>query len=86
MKKFSICLLSLSMQTSIVCASNSTINTTTHKEFKVSEDNKVIGGVCGGLGEYFDIDPDKIRIGFVVFSLLGGSGILVYLILWIIMS
>lgn len=46
-------------------------------------ENEVIGGVCGGIGEFFNIDPVIIRILFVVFTLLYGSGILIYILLWI---
>lgn len=46
--------------------------------------DKMIGGVCGGLGEYFDIDPVIIRILFVVAVIFGGGGILAYIILWIV--
>ncbi len=46
--------------------------------------DKMLGGVCGGLGEYFDIDPVLIRVLFVVAVLFGGGGILAYIILWII--
>jgi phage shock protein C len=49
-----------------------------------SETNKVIAGVCGGLGQYFDIDPTIIRIVFVLISIFGGSGILIYIILWLV--
>jgi len=49
-----------------------------------SRKNKIIAGVAGGLGEYFDIDPVIIRIIFVVTGLMGGSGILAYIICWII--
>ncbi|MBM4169704.1 MAG: PspC domain-containing protein [Ignavibacteria bacterium] len=49
-----------------------------------SKRDKIIGGVAGGLGEYFDIDPVIIRIIFVVTGLMGGSGILAYIICWII--
>ncbi|MEX0601786.1 MAG: PspC domain-containing protein, partial [Bacteroidota bacterium] len=42
-------------------------------------------GVAGGLGEYFDIDPVLIRIIFVVTALMGGSGVLAYIICWIVM-
>ena len=38
----------------------------------------MIGGVCGGLGQYFDVNPVFYRIGFVVLALLGGAGILIY--------
>jgi phage shock protein C len=49
-----------------------------------SETNKMIGGVAGGLGDYFNIDPVLLRLLFVLVVLLGGSGILAYLILWIV--
>jgi phage shock protein PspC (stress-responsive transcriptional regulator) len=49
-------------------------------------DDKMIGGVCGGLGRYFDIDTTLVRIAFVVFTLVGGSGPLAYLILWAILD
>ena len=42
--------------------------------------NKMVAGVCGGIAEYFDLDPTLIRLGWVVFCALGGSGILAYLI------
>jgi phage shock protein PspC (stress-responsive transcriptional regulator) len=46
-------------------------------------DGMVIGGVCTGIGEYFDIDPVVIRLLFILAVLLGGSGILAYIIAWI---
>ena len=46
--------------------------------------DKVVAGVCGGLGEYFGIDPVIIRIAWIVITLLGGAGILAYIIAWII--
>lgn len=49
-----------------------------------SEDNKIIAGVCGGLGLYFDIDPTIIRIIFIIVTIFGGSGVLIYLILWLL--
>lgn len=50
-----------------------------------SEEDKVIAGVCGGIAEYFDIDSNIVRLLFVFIVLYGGSGILVYLILWIVL-
>jgi len=50
------------------------------KRLTKSGTNSTIFGVCGGIGEYFDIDPTIIRLGWVVFSLAGGSGILAYII------
>jgi phage shock protein C len=54
---------------------------------KVLRSNKdfVIAGVCGGLAEYFKIDPIIIRIIFIVLSFGGGSGILIYVILWLVL-
>jgi PspC domain len=40
--------------------------------------------LCGGPAEYFTIDPTLIRVLFVVFALLGGPGLVVYLVLWIV--
>ena len=50
-----------------------------------SEENKVIAGVCGGIGEYLGIDPTIVRLGFVALSLLAGGGLAVYIIAAIIM-
>ncbi len=49
-------------------------------------DEKVIAGVCSGVAAYFDInDPIWVRLAFVIFTLTGGAGVLLYLILWAIM-
>ena len=53
------------------------------KLYKSSTDKK-IAGVCGGIAEYFNIDSTLVRLGWVVFGLLGGSGLLAYLICAII--
>ena len=47
-------------------------------------DHRIIGGVCSGMGAYWDIDPLIIRIIFVALVLAGGIGVLVYLILYIV--
>lgn len=44
-----------------------------------SRENRVIGGVCGGLGNYFDVDPIFFRIGAIALTFLGGAGVLLYL-------
>jgi len=49
-----------------------------------SKNNRVIAGVCGGIGEYFNIDPTLIRLLWILFIFMGGSGILAYIIAWII--
>jgi phage shock protein C len=46
---------------------------------------RMIAGVCSGLGEHFDSDPVLVRIAFVVLTVVGGAGVLAYLVLWIIM-
>lgn len=49
------------------------------------EDGKMIAGVCAGLAEYFSIDVTIVRLGWVLLTLLGGCGILAYIIALIIM-
>ena len=46
--------------------------------------SKVIGGVCGGLGEYFRVDPLIFRIIFIISFLIYGVGFLIYILLWIV--
>ena len=55
------------------------------KQLCKSNTNKKIAGVCGGIGEYFGIDPTLVRLGFVALSLLAGGGLAVYIIAAIIM-
>lgn len=50
------------------------------KKLYKSNQNKVIAGVCGGIAEYFNIDPTIIRLAWVLFCLIGGSGVLGYII------
>lgn len=49
-----------------------------------SGDNRVLGGVCGGLGEFLGIDPIFIRVFFIIWTALGEFSVLVYLILWVV--
>jgi phage shock protein PspC (stress-responsive transcriptional regulator) len=48
-------------------------------------DNKMLGGVAGGLADYFGIDPVWVRLGFVAAVFLGGAGILAYIVLYVVM-
>ncbi|HZD22861.1 MAG TPA: PspC domain-containing protein [Acidimicrobiia bacterium] len=48
-----------------------------------SNRQRVIAGVCGGLGEYFAVDPVWFRIGFVIVALSGGAGVLIYVLMWL---
>jgi phage shock protein C len=49
-----------------------------------STDDKVVAGVCGGLGRYFGVDPLFFRLAFVVLAIGGGSGVLLYIVGWLI--
>lgn len=42
--------------------------------------NRVLCGVCGGIGEYFNLDPTVVRLLWIIFSVLGGCGVLAYII------
>ena len=58
---------------------------TASKRLYRDPENSVIGGVCGGLGAYFRVDPVIFRLLFVIFFFAGGASILVYVILWIVL-
>jgi len=45
-----------------------------------SKTNKIIAGICGGIGEYLNIDPTIVRVLWILFSLMGGSGIIAYIL------
>ncbi len=46
--------------------------------------NRMLCGVCAGIGEYFNLDPTVVRLLWIIFSVLGGSGILAYIVAAII--
>ena len=54
------------------------------KKLYRSQSERWFAGVCGGLGNYFGIDPTLVRVLFVIFALTFGSGFLIYLVLWLI--
>jgi phage shock protein PspC (stress-responsive transcriptional regulator) len=49
----------------------------------LSRSDRKIAGVCGGLGEWLDVDPVFLRVAFILFALLLGLGIVVYIVLWL---
>ncbi len=49
-----------------------------------SDDDRIIAGVCGGIGEYFSIDPVLIRIIGVVSLFVHGAGVIVYILAWLL--
>lgn len=55
------------------------------KRLYKSSTNKKLGGVCGGIAEYFDIDVTFVRIAWIIFCCMGGSGVLAYLLCMLIM-
>lgn len=50
-----------------------------------SRTDTMLGGVCGGLGPYLGIDPALVRIFFILLTISGGAGVLIYLICWVVM-
>ena len=56
------------------------------KRLYKSKRNRTLLGVCGGIGEYLDVDPTIIRILWVIFTFMGGAGILAYIVCALIMS
>jgi phage shock protein C len=56
------------------------------EEFKLyrSRNQRMVAGVCGGLADYFNIDATVIRVLFLVLAVFGGTGLVVYLVMWII--
>lgn len=55
-----------------------------YKKLYRSRKNSMIAGICGGLAEYFNIDPAWIRLAFILLFFAGGCALLVYLIMWVI--
>ncbi len=55
------------------------------KRLYKSLNDKKLCGVCGGIAEYFEIDPTIVRLAWVAFTILGGSGIIAYIIAALVM-
>ncbi|MAS34635.1 MAG: hypothetical protein CL610_11555 [Anaerolineaceae bacterium] len=55
------------------------------KRLQRSRADRQIAGVCGGLAEYFQIDPTIVRLAFVVATLMGGPGLILYIILALVL-
>lgn len=51
---------------------------------RLSATDRKVGGVCGGLGEFFALDPLLFRVAFVVLAFVGGLGVLLYVVLWLV--
>jgi phage shock protein PspC (stress-responsive transcriptional regulator) len=55
-----------------------------NKKLYRTENDRKIAGICGGIAEYFQLDPSFVRIGFALICFLGGFGFLLYILMWII--
>jgi phage shock protein PspC (stress-responsive transcriptional regulator) len=55
------------------------------RRLHLSRSERKIAGVCGGLGEFLDVDPILFRVTFVVLAFFGGLGIVLYIALWLVM-
>lgn len=56
-------------------------------KLSLSNYNRIVGGVCGGIAEYFGWDATIIRILFAIAAIVGfGSPVLIYLVLWLVMK
>jgi len=56
-----------------------------NKKLFRSTKNRMVAGVCGGIGDYFSVDPTVIRLAWVIFTLISmGVGIIAYIMAWII--
>ncbi|HVD17137.1 MAG TPA: PspC domain-containing protein [Propionibacteriaceae bacterium] len=49
-----------------------------------SRSTRMIAGVCGGLADYFNIDATLVRVLFLLLAVFGGTGLVIYLVMWII--
>lgn len=54
------------------------------KKFYLSSTDKKIAGVCGGIAEYFNIDPLIVRVVFLVFAICGSLGVWAYILFWLL--
>jgi len=57
------------------------------KQLVRSKKNRVVAGVCGGIGEYFDVDPNLVRLAFVILTIITSilPGVLIYAVAWLIL-
>jgi len=49
-----------------------------------SRTDRMLGGVCAGLGKYFNVDPTLMRLAFALIFFAGGGGLLLYVIMWVV--
>lgn len=66
------------------CGAPASGNPRPKRKLTLSKDDKKIGGVCGGFAKYFGVDATLIRLAWIMLALLGGWGLIGYLIAWLI--
>ena len=54
------------------------------KTLRRSRTDKMVAGICGGLGKYFGLDSTILRLVFVLLMIFAGTGLLAYLIMWLV--
>jgi phage shock protein C len=67
-----------------MASNHQNLNIMEPKRLYRSKNDRVLGGVCGGLGKFFTIDPVLVRVVWAVSFFAGGVGLLAYIIAWII--
>ncbi|TQN33301.1 phage shock protein C (PspC) family protein [Haloactinospora alba] len=55
------------------------------RSLRRSTDQRLLTGVCGGIGEFLGVDANLVRLVFAVFTFFVGSGVLLYIIAWLVM-
>lgn len=55
------------------------------KKLYRSPGDKILGGVCGGFAEYFEVDSTLVRLIFILVTVFGGAGIIIYILFWLLM-
>ncbi|MEK6970735.1 MAG: PspC domain-containing protein [archaeon] len=56
-----------------------------HNRLTRSTKDRILGGVCGGIAAHYGWDPTLVRLGWVLLTLFGGAGLLLYIVAWLIM-
>lgn len=56
-----------------------------NKKLYRSETDRQVAGVCAGIAEYFGVDVSLVRLGFVLGTVLGGPGVMLYVVLWVVL-
>jgi phage shock protein PspC (stress-responsive transcriptional regulator) len=56
-----------------------------NKKLYRSRRDRRVAGVCGGIAEYLGVDPTWVRVAFLLATLAGGPGVLIYIVLWMVM-